>query len=194
MEQIDFGREFFDRLTRVDEEIAQAVAAGDCPVCKGPLHRGDYERKPRGALLAPEGERSVTRFSLCCGREGCRKRALPPSVRFLGRRVYVGAVVVMASVLAKAFPRDGEIRRQTGVPTRTVNRWLAWWNGPFLTTEVFVNICARLVGVAIGQLPSSIVDRLAGSLTEKVRTMLDLVAPLTTNSVRDGARYLRDAP
>jgi hypothetical protein len=39
------------------------------------------------------------RFSLCCGREGCRRRATPPSVRFLGRRVYVGAVVIVASVL-----------------------------------------------------------------------------------------------
>ena len=40
------------------------------------------------------------RFSLCCGREGCRHRATPPSVRFLGRRVYVGAVVIVASAIA----------------------------------------------------------------------------------------------
>ena len=73
------------------------VAAGRCLVCGGPLHRSDYARKPRGALMAAAGEEFVTRFSLCCGRDGCRKRATPPSLRFLGRRAYLGAVVIMAT-------------------------------------------------------------------------------------------------
>jgi hypothetical protein len=32
--------------------------------------------------------------------------------------------------------------------------------GPFLDTEMFVTICARLVGVAVEQLPASIVVQL----------------------------------
>ena len=193
VDQFDLGHEFFEELTRLDEKIAQAVAANDCPACGGRLHRGNYERKPRGALIAPEGETSVTRFSLCCGREGCRKRALPPSVRFLGRRVYLGAVVIVASIVAQALATLREIRSKTGVPARTVRRWLGWWSGPFITTEVFVTVSARLVGVAVAQLPSSIVDRFEGSPATRVRAMLVLLAPLTTRSVPDGARYLRDA-
>src|SRR5271157_4368665 len=76
-------------------------------VTDGPLHRSDYDRKPRGALIAPAGEAFVRRFSLCCGREGCRKRATPPSLRFLGRRVYLGAVVLVASMLAQALGTEG---------------------------------------------------------------------------------------
>jgi hypothetical protein len=96
------GRELFRLLVEVDQAVTCRVAAEGCPVCGGPLHRGDYVRKPRGALVVPAGEAFARRFSLCCGREGCRKRALPPSVRFLGRRVYLGAVVILASVVALA--------------------------------------------------------------------------------------------
>lgn len=82
------GRELFRVLVEVDEAVTLRGAAEGCPVCDGPLHRSDHDRKPRGALVAPAGEAFARRFSLCCARESCRKRAMPPSVRFLGRRVY----------------------------------------------------------------------------------------------------------
>ncbi len=72
--EVDLRGEFFRLLVQFDERITQRVAAEGCPWCDGPLHRGDYARKPRGALIAPAGEAFVVRFSLCCGREGCRKR------------------------------------------------------------------------------------------------------------------------
>jgi hypothetical protein len=192
-DQIEFRREFFARLTEIDEKIAAAVAAGRCPVCGGPLHRGDYPRKPRGALFAAEGEECVTRFSLCCGGEGCRKRATPPSVRFLGRRVYLGAVVIVASIIARALGAAAEIRRMTGVPVRTTRRWIGWWCGPFITTEVFLALRARLIGIDTQALPESILARFAGSPAEKVARMLAQLAPLTTGSVPDGSRFVRDA-
>jgi hypothetical protein len=191
VENHDLGREFFVMLVRVDLVLVERVAAECCPHCGGPLHRGDYVRKPRGALITPAGEEFVRRFSLCCGREGCRKRALPPSVRFLGRRVYLGAVVILASIVALAIRAAEKIRRQTGVPARTTSRWLGWWQGAFLTTEAFVTICARLIGVEVGRVPASILHRLPGTGTQQMRTMLELLAPLTTGSVRDGARFLR---
>ena len=191
LDDLDLGGEFFELLVRADEAVTRRVAAEGCAVCDGPLHRSDYDRKPRGALIAPAGEAFVRRFSLCCGREGCRKRATPPSMRFLGRRVYLGAVVIVASMVALALRAAGEIRRQTGVPARTVQRWLGWWQGPFLDTEVFVTICARLIGVDVGQVPASIVGRHEGTRTERVRRMLEWLLPLTTGTVADGARFLR---
>jgi hypothetical protein len=77
------------------------------------------------------------------------------------------------------------------VPARTTRRWLGWWQGPFLDTEVFVTICARLIGVDRGQVPESIVAQLEGTPTARVQRMLALLAPLTTGSVPDGARFLR---
>jgi hypothetical protein len=192
-DQIKLKREFFAVLEEEDERILREVAACGCPVCQGQLHRADYPRKPRGALIAPEGEGYVTRFSLCCAREGCRKRATPPSVRFLGRRVYLGAVVIVASMIAHTLTKRAELCRVTGVPARTTRRWLGWWRGTFVLTEVFASVRARLIGVAVDTLPVSIVQWLPGSPPEKVSAMLALLAPLTTGSVPDGSRLLRGA-
>ena len=189
--ELRLGREFFEQLVFVDAQIAAAVAAGGCQACGGPLHRGDYNRKPRGALFAAAGEAFVVRFSLCCGRDGCRQRATPPSVRFLGRRVYMGATMIAASVVALALRRARAARAATGVPARTLGRWLAWWRGPFTSTAVFVAIAARLVAVDTGDLPRSILTRMSGHDVARVRCLLEHLAPLTTSSVSDGSRFLR---
>ena len=110
----------FQKLVAIDEETCRRVAAAGCLSCGGPLHRGDYPRKPRGGLLAVAGEVFSRRISLCCGRRGCRHRATPPSVRFLGRRVYLGVAVVLASIAAQAAATAREVRRATGIPSRTV--------------------------------------------------------------------------
>jgi hypothetical protein len=179
--QIGLGREFFEALFRIDEEVARQVVLQRCRWCGGgALHCGNFERKPRGALFAPAGEEFVIRFSFCCGREGCRKRTTPPSLRFLGRRVYLGAVVIVASIVGRTLGVVAESRRATGVPVRTTRRWLGWWQGPFISTEVFMTVCARLVGVAVEELPASIFSQLPGSPPDQVRTMLELLSPLTT--------------
>jgi hypothetical protein len=188
---IELQREFFEALAQIDEKIVDQAAAGRCPVCSGPLHRSDFARKPRGARMAAAGEEFLTRFSLCCGREGCRKRATPPSLRFLGRRVYLGAVVIMASVLAQALTTAKALRQATGVPARTCRRWLSWWRGAFLLTDVFVNLRARLIGVVVAELPASILSRLGDTAESKVRRLLHWLTPLTTGS-GNGSRLLRD--
>lgn len=78
-----------DRRAPGDDDTRQVAAAG-CPWCEGPLHRSDFDRKLCDGLIVEGGEEFVQRFSLCCGYEGCRRRATPPSVRFPGRRFYLG--------------------------------------------------------------------------------------------------------
>lgn len=193
MDEVVLGREFFVFLERQDEQITERVRAERCPRCGGPLHRGDYERKPRGALIAPQGEESVTRFSLCCGREGCRRRATPPSLRFLGRRMYLGVVVIVASLVLQATAKAAELRRTTGVSARTAQRWLSWWRGMFVRAEVFVMLRAQLIGLSSEDLPASLVARLSGPWPSRLLTMLSWLLPLTTGSVADGSRFLRGA-
>jgi hypothetical protein len=193
-DQIELGGEFFEVLTTIDERIVKKAAAEGCVHCGGPLHRGDYPRKPRGGAIGALGAAFDSRFSLCCGREGCRKRATPPSVRFLGRRVYVGAAIVIASALAVLVTTAAEIRRKTGIAARTVRRWRAWWRGPFTKTAAFVAICARLVPAPTrSEMPHSILVRLRGSLSARVDKTLALLAPVTTSSVADGSRFVRAA-
>lgn len=192
-DEIEFGIEFFERLRAIDVVIVERAAMEKCRFCGGPLHRGDYLRKPRGGTLAAGGEKFVVRFSLCCGREGCRKRATPPSVRFLGRRVYLGAAVIVASVIALGITMASAVRRATGIPARTTRRWLGWWRGAFTTTSVFVDLSARLVpAVSRRTLPTSLLERLSGDEpASRVQKFLGWLAPITTTSMLNGARFLR---
>jgi hypothetical protein len=184
--------EFFEGLVAIDEAIVQRAAEEPCRDCGGPLHRGDYRRKPRGGQLAVGAESFDRRFSLCCGREGCRHRATPPSVRFLGRRVYVGAVVVVASAIALTTIAASAIVRATGVPARTTRRWLRWWQGPFTTTRPFVELSARLVPAPERRrLPTALLERLAVDSSPAVTKLLAWLAPITTTSCPDGSRWLR---
>jgi hypothetical protein len=187
-------REFFEKLVAIDTAIVETASAQPCRDCGGPLHRGDYPRKPRGGLLGTATEGFELRFSLCCGREGCRHRATPPSVRFLGRRVYFGAVVIVASAVFLAMATAREAARTTGVPPRTARRWLRWWRGPFTATASFVALAARLVPAPDRRrFPTSLLERLAIGPADGVAKLLVALAPITTRSWPDGSRLMRDA-
>ncbi|MFH1269216.1 MAG: hypothetical protein ABIK89_26095 [Planctomycetota bacterium] len=74
--------------------------AGYRPRCSGPLHQANYPRKPRGE---ESDARPVWRLSFCCGVEGCRKRTTPRSLRFFGRKVYLGLTFVIAGILGQGY-------------------------------------------------------------------------------------------
>ena len=188
----ELGIEFFEGLTTIDAAIVARAAQEPCAECGGPLHRGDYPRKPRGGLLAIAAEALGRRFSLCCGRDGCRHRATPPSVRFLGRRVYVGGIVVLASAVALVAATVSAAVRATGVPARTTRRWLRWWRGPFTASGPFVDLSARLVPAPERQrLPVSILERLGGDGPAPIAKLLAWLAPLTTTSCPEASRLVR---
>lgn len=169
-------------LLAVDDDLAAQVQASGCP-CGGRLHSARYRRKPRGALtLLPPGYR--WRQSYCCERDGCRRRRTPPSVRFLGRRVYLGAVVVLVSALVHG-PSPSRLRRLkalVGVSRRTVERWRRWWLSSFVASPVWEDTRARLVKVAVTRLPASLLERFAGEEGDRLQRCLALLSPLTTRS------------
>ena len=180
------GRDFWEHLTRVDLERAEQVRAGGCRDCGGPLDRSDYPRKPRGEL-GEAGAAYARRVSFCCRRDGCRHRATPPSVRFLGRKVYLGAVVIVASMAGRAALGMG--RRLTrpieGVPARTVRRWLAWWQTVFALGAFWLEARALFATpVAIAELPGSLLARFGGAGSGALATLLRFIAPVTTESER----------
>jgi hypothetical protein len=85
-------------LARIDADLAETVRRAGCRLCGAVLHRAPFPRKPRGGPTElPDGY--DRRHSFCCAVDGCRTRHTPPSVRFLGRKVYLGAVVVLATAL-----------------------------------------------------------------------------------------------
>lgn len=124
-------------MARVDSEFAADTRAAGCE-CGGKLHSAKYPRQPRGGP-SDLGEEWCWRFSFCCANDGCRKRATPPSLRFLGRRVYLGAVVVLLSAitLGVTAKRAAQLRELVGVSVRTLERWRDWWQETFPLSQVW---------------------------------------------------------
>jgi hypothetical protein len=93
---------FHNLLLACDRDLAEEARAGRCSLCGGVLHSATYPRKPRGRpqsvsrQLGPEHNR---RYSFCCAVDGCRSRATPPSLRFLGPKVYLATIVVLVSIM-----------------------------------------------------------------------------------------------
>jgi len=189
--EIDIDDKFIAHVERTDADIAARVKAQGCPHCQGRLDRADYPRKPRGGGLAPAGEDVLRRISLCCAREGCRRRVTPPSVVFLGRRVYLGIVVLLASLHTRE-------RSAATPPARTVRRWVSWFQGEVPRTPVLTAARALLVPALEDPttLPGSLVERFMPGrrFGEALLWTLRWLSPVTTTSVHDGARILMGHP
>lgn len=165
---------FWDKLTAIDFEVlCQAIAKG-CPLCGGPLHVANYPRKPRGIPDAL-AEAFASRCSACCGH--CRRRCTPWSVRFLGRRVYVAAVVLLATMNALVC----------AAARRTLGRWSAWWTQELPATTFWLGLRARFVPAipALG-LPAGLLQRFESTVGERshvaVVATLQVLAPLTSQT------------
>src|SRR5258708_7226436 len=87
------GTKMHELLLRFDEDLARTCRGGGCR-CGGTLHLGRYRLNPRG-LPPGLGPEFVYRWSFCCAR--CRRRVTPPSLRFLGRKVYLASIVILIS-------------------------------------------------------------------------------------------------
>jgi len=202
LHDLRLGVELFAWLLEMDRKLARWVAILGCRHCGGQLHQSNYRRKPRGAKVAEVAEEFRLRYSLCCGREGCRRRTLPPSLRFLGRRVYVEAVVLVASVVVLL----GSVRAASetmNVPVRTLKRWGAWWTEAFPQSRTWHEIRARLVpSPEQALLPRSLYERLEEELSRggSARSPGDvcalgaqLLVSCTTQSCPDASRFVRAA-
>lgn len=171
-------------LQRMDADLAEQARAAGCTVCgEGALHSASYPRKPRGVAdaLLPEGY--ATRYSFCCADEDCRKRTTPPSLRFLGRRVYVGAVVVLATAMRHGVTawRATRLRELTGASLRTLARWRRWWTESFTAGPVWTQARGRLrAPVDEATLPLSLLSVFDGAERERLVALLRLLLPLTT--------------
>lgn len=176
---------FYRYLFELDQMIAADIQAAGCPHCGGRLHVSDYPRKPRGlrSVLDATYQR---RLSLCCAREGCRRRTTPPSVRFLGRKVYLGVMVVLVTALSHGLSPKRRVKliEQLDLWPQTIARWQRWWRETVPGTRCWQALRGRWVPpLDLNQLPGALLGRLNGAnLAVRVGQLLGLLAPLTTTS------------
>ncbi|HST76195.1 MAG TPA: hypothetical protein VLJ20_12540 [Acetobacteraceae bacterium] len=172
---------FHEQLLALDRDLAATARAARCWRCGGALHSASYDRKPRGGP-AGLGQEHAERFSFCCAVDGCRKRTTPPSLRFLGRRVYLATVVTLISALMLGITptRLARLAVVPGIDRRTLARWRAWWRSSF-TAGRFASVAMAAVvpPLDIAGLPVSLLERFAGEVREQLVALLRFLGPLT---------------
>ncbi len=176
---------FHELLLSIDGDLADTCRAEGCLACGGRLHSARYPRKPRGrpkslgGRLGPEHD---LRFSFCCAIDGCRGRETPASLRFLGRRVYVAAIVVLIAILRDGMTdarmeRLGEV---VSVDRRTVERWRRWWRDTFTATSFWRSARARFMPpVDHTSMPAALIERFTGDGAEPLVALLRFLGPIT---------------
>lgn len=167
-------------LLLIDEEQAAEARAAGCG-CGGVLHSARYPRKPRGG--PPQLRQSYdSRLSFCCAQ--CRRRTTPVSVRYLGRRVYLAAVVVLACAMRAGLTakRAARLHSVLNVPRRTLERWRRWWLEEFIHTPFWRGARGGfLPPVSADTLPQSLLARFTGDgLCTRLLQCLRFLAPLST--------------
>lgn len=166
-------------LEKVDADVAEAAHQGGCqhPDCGGKLHCGHYERKPRG------GPQWKTRLSFCCAKRDCRRRLTPPSVRFLGRKVYAGFVVVLISAMRHGLTaeRVGCLRKVLGIDRRTLTHWRHWWLETFVGSRFWKAARAQfLPPLDPATVPWSLCQRFEVQRRDRLLALLQFLAPIST--------------
>ncbi len=169
-------------LFKIDQYLADEAQARGCR-CGGRLHGARYPRKPRGVPADVEDDYGH-RFSFCCDEEGCRQRTTPPSFRFLGRKVFVSAVVVLITVLrhGPTPTRIAKLHELVGVSARTIQRWRSWWRDTFVRTP-FWRAARGVLRVPIDEssLPLSLLESFpVNRAKRKLLRLLRFLCPLTT--------------
>jgi hypothetical protein len=183
-QELHHGGSFWSFLISVDKDLAECARRQGCS-CGGRLHRANFPRAPRSGL-DPLPEEYRCRFSFCCDRDGCRRRVTPASVRFLGRKVYLGAIVILISAMRQG-PTPRRVRELSsvfGVDRTTIVRWQAFWRDHVPKTPFWKMARARLVPVVeIVALPLSLVEafgRTDDPLQDWAR-LLRFLSPLTVS-------------
>jgi len=177
MEKLLRDGRLFKLLEKADEDLAEKARREGCIHCgEIKLHHGDYERKPRGG---PGWEK---RLSFNCAAEGCRKRKTPKSVRFLGRRVYAGVVVVLVSAMMHGVKpeRVERLRQELGIDERTLKRWRQWWLETFVASGFWKGERGEFMPALDEKtMPLSLVEVFGAGNREGLIKLMEFLAPIT---------------
>lgn len=166
-------------LEKVDADLAQKTQTEGCCRCGDKLYYDSYPRKPRGGPATWD-----KRYSFTCATH--RHRVTPPSVRFLGPKVYVMVVVVLISAMRHGLKaeRVQALRESLGIDRRTVERWRAWWLEHFVQSTFWKAARSRfLPRICEKVIPWSLCETFGVDRRDRLLDLLKFLSPITTASV-----------
>lgn len=185
---------FWLNLSQLDRSIADQIQCQGCPHCAGKLHVANYPRKPRGEHRSLLGANYTQRLSFCCSQ--CRKRTTPPSLRFLGRKVYLGSVIIVLSAGVDALNQQqrNTLLETLQVPLQTLHRWRRWWSEHVPDTPTWKALGGWFSPPIVAKhLPGELLARLQGStVSVRLQQLLVLIKALTTGSCSHSVRVSID--
>jgi hypothetical protein len=116
---------FFAFAKQIDLELSSEARRKGCPFCGGKLHSAAYFRSPRHS---PELGK-VRFYGLCCGREGCRRRTRPQSIRFAGRSPFSAQFLLLARLLCSgpSWRNCQKVSAELSISLSTAKRWICYW-------------------------------------------------------------------
>jgi hypothetical protein len=174
-------QQLFQLLEKVDADFAEEARQQGCLFCGGKLPQANDDRKPRG------GPPWDWRHRFCCAQEDCRRRRTPPAVRFLGRKVYAGLLVVLVSAMVHGLnaERVRRIRQLLNpgdqISRRTLERWRQGWLDPFVRGSFWKEARARFMPPLCEKtLPNSLGARFEIERRNRLVARLTFLAPITT--------------
>jgi hypothetical protein len=112
---------------------------------------------------------------------------MPPSVRFLGRKVFFGAVVVLATAMQQGptKQRASQLGRLLGVSRRTLGRWRLWWAVAFRGSRFWYSLRNRFMPAVDEQsLPLALLEAFGRAPSDggstRLLAVLRLLQPIST--------------
>lgn len=165
-------------LEEVDEDLACKCQEAGCARCGSKLHCDKYPRKPRGGPAQWNRRHSFT----CADK---RHRTTPPSVRFLGPKVYISVVVILVSAMTHGLSpkRITWLKEHLQIDRRTLAHWREWWRDHFTQGPFWKGARARLMPpVTEGSLPLELCERFGVERMDRLLELLKFLMPITTGS------------
>ena len=104
-------------------------------------------------------------------------------MRFLGRKVYLGAVVVLGAALQRGPSKASvtQLSALLGISRRTLARWCQWWSTMFATSRFWTSLRGRFMpAIDEATVPASLLSRMSATDEPGVVALLRLLAPMST--------------
>ena len=159
-------------------------APGDAGIATVRCIRPSSSASP-GAAVASSAPSTTSASASAAPSTAAGAERSPASLRFLGRRVYVAAIVVLIAIL-KHGATDARLARLSDVASvdhRTIARWRHWWRDASHAADARSGGDRRVPGSCHrsirDRLPVALIERFTGDGAEPLIALLRFFSPIT---------------